>query len=98
MEGDVSMHRFAPYDRRYLVGDSVRLAKTVLADSFDVSETPHTGPIMSVHDYKPVNSSRLDYIFVSDGFRVLSHRTHNDRPGGKYPSDHDAVSARLDFR
>ena len=53
---------------------------------------------MSCHGYKPINSSRLDYIFVSDDFRVLSHHTHADRPGGKFPSDHDAVSARLDFK
>ena len=98
MEGDVSMHRFAPYDKRYLVGDSIRLAQTELSDALDITETPHTGPVMSCHGYKPVNTSRLDYIFVSDGFRVLSHHTHADRPGGKFPSDHDAVSARLDFK
>ena len=97
-EGDVSMHRFSPYDKRYRIGDSIRLAQTELSDTLDITETPHTGPVLSCHGYKPVGSSRLDYIFVSDGFRVLSHHTHDDRPGGKYPSDHDAVSARLDFK
>ena len=38
---------------------------------------------------------RIDYIYVSDGIRVMSHETHADvRPGTKlYPSDHFPVSA-----
>ena len=98
MEGEVSIHKFAPFDERYLVGDSIRLAKAVLRDSFDITETLHAGPVLSSHGYSDKPYARLDYIFVSDGFRVLTHRTHNDRPGGKFPSDHDAVSALIDFR
>jgi endonuclease/exonuclease/phosphatase family metal-dependent hydrolase len=98
MEGAVSMHAWAPFDGRYLVGDSIRLAKSVLRDSFDAVETPRAGPVLSSHGYKATPSSRLDYIFVSDDFRVLTYRTHDDRPGGKYPSDHDAVSALIDFK
>ena len=77
---------------------NIRLAKSVLKDSLDITETPHAGPVLSSHGYRAVAAERLDYIFVSDGFRVLSYRTHDDRPGGKYPSDHDAVSALIDFR
>ena len=98
MEGEVSIHKFAPFDERYLVGDSIRLAKAVLRDSFDITETLHAGPVLSSQGYSDKPYARLDYIFVSDGFRVLTHRTHDDRPGGKYPSDHDAVSALIDFR
>ena len=98
MEGAVSIHAWAPFDAQYRVGDSIRLAKSVLRDSFDVTETPRAGPLLSSHGYKAVSTSRRDYIFVSDGFRVFSYRTHDDRPGGKFPSDHDAVSARLDFK
>jgi endonuclease/exonuclease/phosphatase family metal-dependent hydrolase len=98
MEGAVSIHKFAPFDERYLVGDSIRLAKSVLRDSFDITETLHAGPVLSSHGYSAKPASRLDYIFVSDGFRVLTHRTHDDRPDGKYPSDHDAVSALIDFK
>ena len=75
-------------------GSQIRVRAVV----FDETETPHTGPVCTSHSYKPPATRRIDYIFVSDGFRVLSHRTHADRPGGKYPSDHDAVSARLDFK
>ena len=98
MKDAVSIHAWAPFDAQYRVGDSIRLAKSVLKDSFDVTETPRAGPLLSSHGYKAVSTSRLDYIFVSDGFRVFSYRTHDDRPGGKFPSDHDAVSARLDFK
>ena len=98
MEGAVSIHAWAPFDARYPIGASIRLAKSVLKDSFDVAETPRAGPLLSSHGYKAVSTERLDYIFVSDGFRVFSYRTHDDRPGGKFPSDHDAVSALIDFR
>ena len=97
MEGAVSIYAWSPFDERYPVGDSIRIAKSVLSDSIDVCETPHAGPVLSSHGYSQEPGLRLDYIFVTDGFRVLSHRTHDDRPGGKYPSDHDAVSARVDF-
>ena len=73
-------------------------AKGVLRDSFDLAETPHTGPACTSHGYKPPATRRIDYIFVSDGFRVLRHHTHADRPDGKFPSDHDAVSALIGIK
>ena len=41
--------------------------------------------------------SRIDYIYVSNGVRVISYETHADsRPGEKlYPSDHFPVSADI---
>ena len=41
---------------------------------------------------------RLDYVFATGNVRVLRHVTCNDRPDGKFPSDHDAVFARLLIR
>ena len=89
---------WSPFDPKHQFGDSIRLAKSVLRDSFDLTETPHTGPVCTSHGYKPSATRRIDYIFVSDAFRVLRHHTHADRPGGKFPSDHDAVSALLGIR
>ena len=86
---------WSPPDPDRPFGDSVRIAKEALRDSFDAAETPHTGPAFTYHGYKPSATLRLDYIFVSDAFRVLSHHTHADRPDGRFPSDHDAVSALL---
>ena len=41
--------------------------------------------------------SRIDYIYVSEGIRVLNHETHGDaRPNSQlYPSDHFPVSADI---
>ena len=39
-------------------GDSIRLAKSVLRDSFDLTETPHTGPVCTSHGYKPPATRR----------------------------------------
>lgn len=87
--------KWSPSDPEYPTGESIRRAKRVLKDSFEISETPHRGTVMTVQNFTTNYFGRIDYIFVSPEFRVLSHRTHNDRPGG-YPSDHDPVSARLD--
>ena len=86
---------WSPYDPKYAMGDSVLLAKSVLRDSFDAVETVHQGPLFSAHSYKPPATRRIDRIFLSDEFRVMTYRTHDDRPGGKFPSDHDAVSVKL---
>jgi len=43
--------------------------------------------------------ARIDYIYVSEGTRVLSYKTYTDaRPGTQlYPSDHFPLSARVEF-
>ncbi len=43
--------------------------------------------------------SRIDYVYVSRGVKVLAYETHPDpRPGGKlYPSDHFPVTAVIAF-
>ena len=94
MEGGV-FSSYSPFDPDHPIGESITLAKTVLRDAFEATETPRVGPRFSSHGYRPAADSRLDYIFVSNGFRVLTYRAHADRPGGKFPSDHDAVSARI---
>ncbi|MBR4170862.1 MAG: hypothetical protein IKR48_04365 [Kiritimatiellae bacterium] len=94
MEGGV-FSSYSPFDPNHPVGESIVFAKAVLRDAFEATETPRTGPRYSSHGYRSTADSRLDYIFVSDDFRVLTYRTHNDRPNGKFPSDHDAVSARI---
>lgn len=82
-------------DPQYPYGTSIRLAREVLKDSYDLTKTPHAGPYLTAQWFQPKELERLDYVFLSDGFEVLAHRTHDDRPDGGFPSDHDAVSARL---
>ncbi len=39
--------------------------------------------------------NKIDYIFVTEGFDVLTHSVVKDLHGGNYPSDHFALMARL---
>lgn len=72
--------------------------ESILKDSYATTETPHKGTAETFHGYKPVNKCRIDYVYTSGNVRVLSHLTANDRPDGKYPSDHDAVVAVVEIR
>ena len=85
--------------------------RKVLKDARDVVETPVRGPrntFQGFGKYKdgPAGGkSRLkdhciDYIYVSEGTRVLDFETHSDkRPGtGLYPSDHYPVTATIELK
>ncbi len=74
-----------------------KLVTQTLADSEFISETPHVGPNQTFHalNYDPDHEQekrRIDFIFVSSGIRVLTHRTIDDRDGALYPSDHFPVA------
>ena len=82
--------------------------RRVLKDSRDITETKDPGPhntFQGFGKYKdgPVTSQGamkdycIDYIYVSDGTRVLDFVTHDDkRPGTDlYPSDHFPVTATI---
>ena len=51
-----------------------------------------------LHPYEKYGA-RIDYIYVSDGIRVIDFETVNDsRPGKKlYPSDHFPVVATIEL-
>ena len=86
-----------------------RAVRKVLRDGRDISETRPSGPhntFQGFGKYKdgPVDKDGktykdycIDYIYVSDGTRVLDFTTHDDkRPGTDlYPSDHFPVSATI---
>lgn len=94
---DVPRPKWARDSAAYPWGGSILAAKDALNDAYEISETTPTGPKNSAHGFKPVGTSRLDHIFLTRGVRVKSYRTHDDRSGGGYPSDHDAVSAEIDL-
>ena len=85
-----------------------RAVRKVLKDSRDITETKDPGPhntFQGFGKYKdgPVNREGavkdycIDYIYVSDGTRVLDFVTHDDRRPGTdlYPSDHFPVTATI---
>ncbi len=73
----------------------ISIAMKYLCDTYNISETPHTGTFKTFNHYKPTHRNRLDYVFVSGNVRVLAHATVNDRIDGKFPSDHDPVTATV---
>ena len=85
-----------------------KAVRKILKDGRDVTETPAKGPrntFQGFGKYKdgPVNREGavkdycIDYIYVSEGTRVLDFATHDDkRPGTDlYPSDHYPVTATV---
>ena len=76
-------------------------ARTVLCDARDVAESPDPGPRNTFHAFGKLADNprdlRIDFIYASDGTRVLDFVTHGDRrpDSDLYPSDHYPVSATL---
>lgn len=71
-----------------------------LRDAYYHSELPHVGPEFSFEGFDALSDNdrrRIDYIFVSDAFRVLKHAIISDFRGGRYPSDHLPVVADLEL-
>lgn len=79
--------------------EPIRILSRNLNDTFYHSETPHYGSKGTFQDFD-VNTppkDRIDYIFTK-GFRVLNHRTINDRRENLlYPSDHFPVFTEIQF-
>ena len=84
--------------REVTVEHPIYAASQVLYDTLFRTETPHTGTLKTFHGYQQQHFGRIDYVFVSGNVRVLRHATCNDRPDGRFPSDHDAVAVRLEIR
>jgi endonuclease/exonuclease/phosphatase family metal-dependent hydrolase len=72
-------------------------APGTLRDAFDITETPHHGPVSTFNHFNPtvLPGRRLDYIFVSAGVRVLRHGHLGTRWNGAFPSDHLPVLVDL---
>lgn len=62
----------------------------IIHDARYISDAGHEGPTATFNDWEELRApeSRIDYIFVSDGVRVLNHRILDDRYDGRFPSDH----------
>lgn len=68
-----------------------------LTDTEKISKTPHYGPYSTFNGFKgeEIPDSHIDYIFVKNGIKCLSHASHSEAWEGLYPSDHFPVSAVL---
>ena len=88
-----------------------KAVRRILRDCRDITETRDPGPrntFQGFGKYKdgPVNRRGvtkdycIDYIYVSDGTRVLDFTTHDDRRPGTdlYPSDHFPITATIELK
>lgn len=67
-----------------------------LRDAYDATMLPPEGPIGTFNGFAdgPLRD-RIDYVLVGARWRVLRYATIADREGGRWPSDHLPVMARL---
>lgn len=69
-----------------------QVVSAILKDSCTVSREKHEGPDYTFQGFgKYRSASPIDYIFVSDGIQVLRHVTDDEKPDGRYASDHFPV-------
>ena len=65
-------------------------------DSYDISATPPTGESYTFNGWSDdPREGRIDYIFVRNGMKVMSHETHRIIEDGVFISDHWPVTARI---
>lgn len=73
-----------------------KTAESLLKNSEIISKSPHTGPVNTFHGYgRSKGKSPIDFIFVSEDFKVLSHKTDDTRFPEGFPSDHYPVVTKL---
>ncbi len=72
---------------------------TILKDAYRITETAPVGPENTSFPggvFKGTPNSRIDYIFVSDDFRVMDYAVLSDvYRDNRYPSDHLPVTSKL---
>ena len=65
-------------------------------DSYLISETPPAGQSYTFNGWKDEpGEGRIDYIFIRNGMKTLSHETHRVIEDGVFISDHWPVTARI---
>jgi endonuclease/exonuclease/phosphatase family metal-dependent hydrolase len=71
--------------------------QAVMRDAYLVTITPPYGPVGTFNDFKldAAMTDRIDYIFVGPRVQVLKYAVLSDSFGGRYPSDHHPVVARV---
>lgn len=78
----------------------IQTMSTTLRDARQASQTPAYGPVGTYNGFRldaPM-ADRIDYIFVDRHFDVLKYGVLSDSLGGRYPSDHHPVVARVTLK
>jgi endonuclease/exonuclease/phosphatase family metal-dependent hydrolase len=80
--------------------EPISLIKKFLSDSREVAEQPPYGPVGTFNSFNwnaPMES-RIDYIFVYGGIKVLKYAVLTDSKEQRWPSDHLPVFAKVQLR
>jgi endonuclease/exonuclease/phosphatase family metal-dependent hydrolase len=80
--------------------EPISIIKKFLSDSREVTEQPPYGPVGTFNSFNwnaPMES-RIDYIFVYGGIKVLKYAVLTDSKEQRWPSDHLPVFAKVQLR
>ncbi|MDR2912872.1 MAG: endonuclease/exonuclease/phosphatase family protein [Alistipes sp.] len=82
--------------------DAYAVLAASLRDSYKVTENPPYGPEATFNsfdwDRDPAGDGRIDYLFSTEGVRVLRYGVLTDSKDKRYPSDHFPVEIKLTLR
>lgn len=94
--GDFNM---LPTSKGYEILTGPAESVPLLKDSFVISERNPIGPMYTFNGFTDKQGSgRIDYIFVKDGLKVLSHKTIIKKERRIYISDHWPVEAVITLK
>ena len=79
--------------------DQIQRLSNFLHNSRTVTQLPPYGPegTFTNRFANPIEDQPIDYIFVSDGIKVLKYASATDNDGRFYPSDHLPVIADIEL-
>jgi endonuclease/exonuclease/phosphatase family metal-dependent hydrolase len=79
--------------------EPIGLIRETLSDAYEVSVQPPYGPVTTRHGftYDDPPRERIDYVFVSEGVRVLRYGALTDSRNRAFYSDHLPVLVTLEF-
>lgn len=85
-----------PDSRGHAVLTGPEVNTSLLVDSYTISAETPVGPSSTFNGFSDEpGSGRIDYIFVRNGMKVLSHRTVEHKEGQVFISDHWPVVAEI---
>ncbi|MCF8360450.1 MAG: endonuclease/exonuclease/phosphatase family protein [Prolixibacteraceae bacterium] len=80
--------------------EQIRKMKSILNDSYEITQSPPYGPVGTFNHFNidSPQTERIDYVFVSNHFKVIKYGVLTDNVYRHYPSDHFPVKVKLAFK
>ena len=86
----------SPESKAYSILTESSSSRSLLKDSYMISKTKHEGPVYTTNSFRDEpGKSRIDYIFVKRGIKVLNNSTIVKKEGPVFVSDHWPVKATI---